>query len=71
MSQLRAAVRLCRLRRNQEDATAGARLRAVYDTLTEGFTNADLLEARALLETLRPTQHLGSIRCTVGTRSIR
>jgi predicted ATPase len=71
MSQLRAAVRLCRLRRNQEDATAGARLRAVYDTFTEGFTNADLLEARALLETLRPTQHLGSIRCTVGTRSIR
>jgi predicted ATPase len=57
MSQLRAAVRLCRLRRNQEDATAGARLRAVYDTFTEGFTTADLLEARALLETLRPTQH--------------
>jgi predicted ATPase len=57
MSQLRAAVRLCRLRRNQEDATAGARLRAVYDTFTEGFTTADLLEARALLETLRPTPH--------------
>jgi hypothetical protein len=27
-------------------------LRAIYDTFTEGFTTADLLEARALLESL-------------------
>jgi hypothetical protein len=27
-------------------------LRAVYDTFTEGFTTADLIEARGLLESL-------------------
>jgi hypothetical protein len=27
-------------------------LRAVYDTFTEGFTTADLTEARVLLESL-------------------
>jgi hypothetical protein len=27
-------------------------LRAVFDTFTEGFTTADLTEARVLLETL-------------------
>ena len=51
MSQLRAAVRLRRLQLDREGGTAGAQLRAVYDTFTEGFTTADLTEARALLET--------------------
>jgi predicted ATPase/class 3 adenylate cyclase len=50
MSQLRAAVRLCRLRSDRDGEAAGAQLRAVYDTFTEGFTTADLTEARALLE---------------------
>jgi hypothetical protein len=50
MSQLRAAVRLCRLRSDRDGGTAGTQLRAVYDTFTEGFTTADLVEARALLE---------------------
>ena len=51
MSQLRAAVRLCRLRSGRDPGTAAARLRAVHDTFTEGFATADLTEARALLET--------------------
>jgi predicted ATPase/class 3 adenylate cyclase len=51
MSQLRAAVRLCRLGQDRDDRLSGAqRLRAVYNTFTEGFTTADLTEARALLE---------------------
>ena len=49
MSQLRAVVRLRRLRWT-EGWDAGA-LHAVYETFTEGFTTADLTEARALLET--------------------
>jgi predicted ATPase len=53
MSQLRAAVRLCRLEHDRDGGNAGVQqLRAVYDTFTEGFTTADLTEARALLETL-------------------
>jgi predicted ATPase len=53
MSQLRAAIRLCRLWRDQDNADQGTRvLRAVYDTFTEGFTTADLAEARALLPSL-------------------
>jgi predicted ATPase/class 3 adenylate cyclase len=52
MPQLRAAVRLCRLRRDPaKDQDAGT-LRAVYDTFTEGFTTADLTEAAALLQTV-------------------
>jgi hypothetical protein len=54
MSQLRAAVRLRRLRLDREDASSGARLRAVYDSFSEGFTTADLREARDLLATIRP-----------------
>jgi predicted ATPase/class 3 adenylate cyclase len=50
MSQLRATVRLCRLRSDQDGGIAVPQLRAVYDTFTEGFTTADLTEARALLE---------------------
>jgi predicted ATPase len=53
MSQLRAAVRLCRLRQARGNGEQSGRvLRAIYDTFTEGFTTADLLEARALLESL-------------------
>jgi hypothetical protein len=51
MSQLRAAVRLCRLRSDRDPGTAAARLRTVHDTFTEGFATADLTEARAQLET--------------------
>jgi predicted ATPase/class 3 adenylate cyclase len=49
--ELRAAVRLYRLRRDQGQVKEGGRvLRAVYDTFTEGFATPDLIEARALLE---------------------
>jgi hypothetical protein len=51
MSQLRAAVRLCRLRSERDGGESAARLRAVYRSFTEGFTTADLTEARALLGT--------------------
>ncbi|MDQ4130908.1 MAG: hypothetical protein M3133_07975 [Actinomycetota bacterium] len=51
MLQLRAAVRLCRLSRDRGDAEEGdAALRAVYETFTEGFETADLLEAKSLLD---------------------
>ena len=54
MSQLRAAVRLCRLGQDRDGGESGVqRLRAVYSTFTEGFTTADLTEARVLLETLQ------------------
>jgi predicted ATPase/class 3 adenylate cyclase len=53
MSQLRAATRLCRLRQDHgNDAHGGRDLHAIYDTFTEGFTTADLTEARVLLESL-------------------
>ncbi len=50
-SELRAAIRLCRL----DDAPAAFRaerldrLREVYTTLTEGLDSPDLVEARGLL----------------------
>ena len=47
---LRAATRLARLRLAEGDpAAAGATLRPVYDTFTEGFEAADLVEAREIL----------------------
>jgi predicted ATPase/class 3 adenylate cyclase len=53
MSQLRAAVRLCRLSRDQGSAQQGGRvLRAVYEAFTEGFDTIDLIEAKALLESV-------------------
>jgi hypothetical protein len=53
MSQLRAALRLCRIWRDQGNAAqAGRVLRDVYDTFTEGFETPDLIEARDLLQTL-------------------
>ena len=48
--QLRAGMRLCRLAREQGDAEGGRRvLRPVYETFTEGFATADVIEARDLL----------------------
>jgi hypothetical protein len=53
MPELRAAIRLCRLWRDQGNAEEGGRvLRALYETFTEGSTTADLTEARVLLESL-------------------
>jgi predicted ATPase/class 3 adenylate cyclase len=52
MTQLRAALRLCRLWRSQGRDDADRLLRSVYDTFTEGFATADLTEARGLLESL-------------------
>jgi predicted ATPase len=51
MLELRAATRLCRLLRDTADAEQSRRvLESVYATFTEGFTTADLSEARELLE---------------------
>jgi hypothetical protein len=53
MPELRAAIRLCRLWREQGNAEQGARvLRPLYETFTEGSATADLTEARVLLEGL-------------------
>jgi tetratricopeptide (TPR) repeat protein len=52
MTQLRAALRLCRLWRGQGRDDADRLLRSVYDTFTEGLATADLVEARTLLERL-------------------
>ena len=50
MARLRAATRLARLRLADGEPEAAARtLRPVYDTFTEGFATADLVEARELL----------------------
>jgi hypothetical protein len=50
MSQLRAALRLCRLRCEEGEVEEGSQvLRPVYETFTEGFVTADLIEARSLL----------------------
>jgi predicted ATPase/class 3 adenylate cyclase len=49
-SQLRAAIRLCRLSRERGDAERRRRvLSNVHQTFTEGFTTADLIEAEELL----------------------
>jgi len=50
MSQLRAAVRIARLRRAEGEMDSAERgLRRVYESFTEGFTTLDLLEARELV----------------------
>jgi len=55
MSQLRAAVRLCRLSHAQGKAEEGDRaLQATYETFTEGDATADLSEARELLHSQLP-----------------
>jgi hypothetical protein len=51
-SQLRAAIRLCRLSRERGEAEQGRRMLSdVHETFTEGFTTADLIEAGELLAT--------------------
>jgi predicted ATPase len=55
MTQLRAALRLCRLWRSHGRDDTDALLRSVYDTFTEGFATPDLTEARELLES-RPSE---------------
>jgi predicted ATPase/class 3 adenylate cyclase len=51
MSQLRAAVELCRLGRDQGNTAEQFQLlRASYEKFTEGFATADLREASELLE---------------------
>jgi predicted ATPase/class 3 adenylate cyclase len=55
MTQLRAALRLCRLWRSQGTDDPDRLLRSVYDTFTEGLATADLVEARTLLERLPPS----------------
>jgi predicted ATPase len=49
MTQLRAALRLCHLWRNQGRDDADRLLRSVYETFTEGFWAPDLTEAKGLL----------------------
>src|SRR5207249_4962285 len=54
MIQLRAAIGLCRSRRERGDAQHGREmLNAAYSTFTEGFTTPDLTDARHLLDTDR------------------
>ncbi len=54
MIQLRAAIGLCRSRREQGDAQHGRELLSgVYSTFTEGFTTPDLIDAGHLLDTER------------------
>jgi hypothetical protein len=50
MSELRAATRLSRSAPPESRARRLHDLRSVYDTFTEGFTTADLLEAREALD---------------------
>ena len=51
MVELRAAISLSRLWRDQGKAEQGRRmLSGVYEKFTEGFTTADLIEARELLQ---------------------
>jgi predicted ATPase/class 3 adenylate cyclase len=53
MSELRAAMRLCRLQRGRGHTDVGVRaLREVYETFTEGFATPDLTDARALLDSM-------------------
>jgi predicted ATPase len=52
--ELRAAVSLARLRRDQGPrAEARELLAPIYDWFTEGFDTPDLKEAKALLDELR------------------
>jgi predicted ATPase len=54
--ELRTATSLARLWHQQGNSTAAYDLLApVYAWFTEGFDTADLEDARALLDTLRPT----------------
>lgn len=56
MSQLRAAIRLCRLGRDRAQAEPDVGMLAiVYGTFTEGFATADLLDAHDLLAASGPS----------------
>ena len=57
MLQLRAALRLTRLL-HEQGKTKPARklLQDVYEQFTEGFTTADLREAKALLEEVHSSE---------------
>jgi hypothetical protein len=62
--ELRAAVRLARLRRDQgRHAEAYDLLAPVYGWFTEGFGTPDLKDAKALLEALDPV-----VDCALGPR---
>ncbi len=50
MSELRAATRLARTAPPESRPRRHHDLRSVYDTFTEGFTTADLIEAREVLD---------------------
>ena len=50
MSELRATTRLARSASPESRSGRLHDLRSVYDTFTEGFTTADLLEARETLD---------------------
>jgi Xaa-Pro aminopeptidase len=53
MSELRAAIRVCRSSRDEEEVEhAGKALQQVYEAFTEGFETLDLVEAKELLESL-------------------
>jgi predicted ATPase/class 3 adenylate cyclase len=57
MTQLRAATRLGRLRQAAGDPEAAARmLGPIYDSFTEGFATADLVEAQDLLAAIAPSR---------------
>jgi predicted ATPase len=58
MTQLRAAIRLCRHWQSQGRDHPDRLLRNVYDTFTEGFATADLTEASGLLQSV-PSQSAG------------
>jgi predicted ATPase/DNA-binding winged helix-turn-helix (wHTH) protein len=56
--ELRAATNLARLLRNQaRPAEAAACLQPIYDRFTEGFTTADLIAAKQLLDDLGAAGH--------------
>jgi len=53
--ELRSAVGLARLWRDQgREAEAANVLSSIYKTFVEGFGHVDLIEARAVLDTLKP-----------------
>jgi predicted ATPase len=74
--ELRAAVSLARLRRDQgREAEARELLAPVYGWFTEGFDTQDLKEAKALLDGLNrssaPTRLRGVMLAELGSRAVR
>jgi predicted ATPase/class 3 adenylate cyclase len=65
MTQLRAAIGLCRSQRDRGDAQQGRELlSAVYSTFTEGFTTPDLIDAGHFLDTGRAGRTFTQRRAT-------